>query len=261
MTDTSAPSRVPRYAMRSLAAAGLCIASLFLGPLGWLAAIVGIVLLRRATLPAKTKWTLAAIALVPKILFLGLSATTAPQGLSFEIESVTLTTSSSLWAWSVLLAGLRGVPADIVAIGAARARRAPATGDAAAAPAVGAGPGGDRWGRGPAPWPGRRIPSHRRCRGWTMGAPARRPRHGGDVHAIRCGVDRGDRESPITRADDLHGPCRAGRRSDLLGDDAGIFGARGTADIRHDGGPQAGHSAHRPGTAEAPGRTARPDSR
>src|SRR5512137_2976990 len=105
MTDTPAPSRVPRYYMRSLAAAGLCIGSLFLGPLGWLAAIVGVVLLLRAELPSRAKWTLAAIALLPKILFMGVSVATAPRGLSFEIESVTLTTSSSLWAWTVLLAG------------------------------------------------------------------------------------------------------------------------------------------------------------
>ena len=68
-------------------------------------AIVGVVLLRRAAFPPKAKWMLAALALAPKILFLGVRSMSAPAGLSFTIEPTTLTTSSSLWTWSVLLAG------------------------------------------------------------------------------------------------------------------------------------------------------------
>jgi hypothetical protein len=52
------------------------------------------------------KWTLAAIALAPKILFFGVRLISAPASLSFTIEPTTLTTSSSLWAWTILLAGL-----------------------------------------------------------------------------------------------------------------------------------------------------------
>ncbi len=103
--QTPAPSGVPRYDLRSLAAATLCVASLFFDAMGWLMAIGGIVLLRRASFPARAKWTLAALAMAPKILFLGVRAMSAPPGLSFTIEPTTLTTSSSLWTWSVLVAG------------------------------------------------------------------------------------------------------------------------------------------------------------
>jgi hypothetical protein len=48
---------------------------------------------------------LAALALAPKILFLGVRSMSGPTGLSFTIEPTTLATSSSLWTWSVLLAG------------------------------------------------------------------------------------------------------------------------------------------------------------
>ena len=48
---------------------------------------------------------LAVLALAPKILFLGVRSVSAPQGLSFTIEPTTLSTSSSLWTWSILLAG------------------------------------------------------------------------------------------------------------------------------------------------------------
>jgi hypothetical protein len=91
--------------LRSLAAPSLCVASLFFDAVGWLMAIVGVVLLRRAAFPPRVKWLLAALALAPKVLFLGVRAMSAPPGLSFTIEPTTLTTSSSLWTWSILLAG------------------------------------------------------------------------------------------------------------------------------------------------------------
>jgi hypothetical protein len=47
-SDTPVPSGVPPYDLRSLAAAALCVASLFFDTMGWLMAIVGVVLLRRA---------------------------------------------------------------------------------------------------------------------------------------------------------------------------------------------------------------------
>ena len=48
---------------------------------------------------------LAVLSLAPNILFLGVRGMSAPPGLSFTIEPTTLTTSSSLWTWSILLAG------------------------------------------------------------------------------------------------------------------------------------------------------------
>ena len=156
---------------------------------------------------------------------------------------------------------VRGVPDVPGATRAARARRAPAGRDAAAAPAEGAGPGGDCRGCGPAPRAGRRVPSHRRRGGGPMGAPARRPRHEGDVHARRRGVDRGERESSVARRVELLRACRAERRTDLLGDHG--VGCRRSRNC--------GHSPPRPtsglapcassGAATAPGRTARRDSR
>ncbi len=104
-SETPAPSPVPTYDLRSLAAAALCVASLFFDAMGWLMAIVGVVLLRRAAFPPRVKWPLAVIALAPKMLFLGVRAMSAPPGLSFTIEPTTLITSPSLWTWSVLLAG------------------------------------------------------------------------------------------------------------------------------------------------------------
>jgi hypothetical protein len=103
--ETPVPTRVPKYDLRSLAAASLCAASLFFDATGWLMAVVGVVLLRRAAFPRRVKWMLAVLALAPKILFLGVTSLSAPPGLSFTIEPTTLTTSSSLWTWSVLLAG------------------------------------------------------------------------------------------------------------------------------------------------------------
>ena len=104
-TDTPVPSRVPSYDVRTLAAAALCVASPFFDAMGWLMAIAGVVLLRRAAFPSRVKWMLAAFALAPKILFLAVRSLSASPGLSFTLEPTTLTTSSSLWTWSVLLAG------------------------------------------------------------------------------------------------------------------------------------------------------------
>ena len=94
-----------RYDARSAAAAGLCLMALFFDALGWLLAIVGVVLLRRAVFPPKVKWILAAVALAPKILFLGVRALSPPPALSFTIEPQTLATSSALWSWTILMAG------------------------------------------------------------------------------------------------------------------------------------------------------------
>jgi hypothetical protein len=104
-SQTPAPSRFPAYDLRSVAAAALCAASLFFDTLGWLMALVGVVLLRHAAFSRRVKWMLAALALAPKILFLGVRSMSGPTGLSFTIEPTTLATSSSLWTWSVLLAG------------------------------------------------------------------------------------------------------------------------------------------------------------
>jgi hypothetical protein len=104
-SDTLPSPPASRYDARSLTAAGLCLVSLFFDALGWLLAIIGIFLLRRAAFPRRVKWILGAIALAPKILFLGVRSLSAPVGLSFTIEPRTLATSSSLWVWSILLGG------------------------------------------------------------------------------------------------------------------------------------------------------------
>jgi hypothetical protein len=79
--------------------------ALFFDGLGWPLAIIGIFLLRRAVFQPRVKWILVAVALAPKILFLGVRSLSAPVGLSFTIEPRTLATSPALWSWSVLLAG------------------------------------------------------------------------------------------------------------------------------------------------------------
>jgi hypothetical protein len=89
---------------RSVLAACLCVMALFFDALGWLLATIGVFLLRRAAFPPRVKWILAAIALAPKILFVGVRSLSAPQGLSFTIEPRTLAASPALWSWSVLLA-------------------------------------------------------------------------------------------------------------------------------------------------------------
>ena len=87
-----------------MTAAGLCVMSLFFDGAGWLLALGGIVLLRRAAFSGSTKWLLAATAIAPKILFVGLRSLNTPEGLSFPIEPSNLATSSSLWVWCILLA-------------------------------------------------------------------------------------------------------------------------------------------------------------
>jgi hypothetical protein len=96
--------QAPRLDARSLVAAGLCVLALFFDVLGWVLAIAGILLLRRAAFSRTAKWLLAAIAIAPKILFVGARSLNAQGGLSFPIEPRNLATSSSLWAWCILLA-------------------------------------------------------------------------------------------------------------------------------------------------------------
>ena len=96
--------QTPRLDARSLIAAGLCVLALFFDVLGWILALAGIVLLRRATFSRTVKCLLAAIAFAPKVLFIGVRSLNAPGGLSFPIEPRNLATSSSLWAWSIFLA-------------------------------------------------------------------------------------------------------------------------------------------------------------
>jgi hypothetical protein len=88
---------------RSLTAAALCVLALFFDLLGWVLALAGIVLLRRAVFSRTVKWYLAAIAIGPKILFLGVRSLAATGGLSFPIEPRNLATSPSLWAWCIFL--------------------------------------------------------------------------------------------------------------------------------------------------------------
>src|SRR5574340_1015031 len=105
MQPQAGPSvQATRLDGRSLIAAGLCVGALFFDVLGWVLAIAGIVLLRRAVLSRTVKCLLAAIAIAPKVLFIGVRSLNAPRGLSFPIEPRNLATSSSLWAWCVLLA-------------------------------------------------------------------------------------------------------------------------------------------------------------
>lgn len=104
MESQIAPAvHAPRLDVRTLTAAGLCVLALFFDVLGWILAIVGITLLRRAALSRTAKLLLAALAIAPKVLFIGVRSLNAPEGLSFPIEPRNLATSSSLWAWCVLL--------------------------------------------------------------------------------------------------------------------------------------------------------------
>jgi hypothetical protein len=102
--EQSPPVSPARLDARSLTAASLCVLALFFDFFGWVLAIAGIVLLRRASFNRTVKWYLAAIAIGPKILFLGLRSLATPGGLSFPIEPRNLATSSSLWAWCIFLA-------------------------------------------------------------------------------------------------------------------------------------------------------------
>jgi hypothetical protein len=95
---------MPRIEVRSLIPAGLCALALFSDGLGWVFAIAGVVLLRRAAFSRPIKMLLAAIAVVPKLLFFGVRWLYAPEGVSFPIEPRNLATSPSLWVWSVLMA-------------------------------------------------------------------------------------------------------------------------------------------------------------
>ncbi len=97
------PGFTARPDTRSLTAAALCVLALFFDLLGWALAIAGIVLLRRAVFSRTVKWYLAAIAIGPKILFVGMRSLNAPAGLSFPMEPRNLATSPSLWAWCIFL--------------------------------------------------------------------------------------------------------------------------------------------------------------
>lgn len=102
-TPASAPART--YDTPSLVGGTLCVASLVFEWLGWLIAIAGIVLLPRSGMRTRTKWLLAALALLPRVLFVAAHYYSAPRGVSFDLEPRTLATSFSLWTWSSLLAG------------------------------------------------------------------------------------------------------------------------------------------------------------
>lgn len=105
-TETSPARSALTLDVRSLLPGALCVAAPFFDSIGWLLAIAGIVLLRRAPLRASTKLLLAGVAIVPKVLFVVIRRLTAPRGLSIVFEPSTLATSPSLWAWSGLLVGL-----------------------------------------------------------------------------------------------------------------------------------------------------------
>ena len=102
------PVSQPRLDARSLTAASLCVLALFFDFFGWLLAIAGIFLLRRAAFSRTVKWCLIAIAIGPKILFLGARSLSTPAGLSFPIEPRNLATSPSLWAWCIFLTAFGG---------------------------------------------------------------------------------------------------------------------------------------------------------
>lgn len=104
----SHPVSQARPDARSLTAASLCVLALFFDFFGWILAIAGIILLRRAVFSRTVKWYLAAIAIGPKILFVGVRSLTAPEGLSIPIEPRNLATSSSLWAWCIFLVAFGG---------------------------------------------------------------------------------------------------------------------------------------------------------
>lgn len=80
--------------------------ALFSGGFGWFFAFAGIYMLRRSSFSSSARWVLGAVALGPKLLFMGIRAMNAPSGLSFPIEPTNLATSSTLWAWAGLAIGL-----------------------------------------------------------------------------------------------------------------------------------------------------------
>ena len=97
------PARVSRPDGRSLAATPLRVAALFSEGLGWVLAIGGIVLLRRAAFTRQVKWPLlAAVAITPKILFIGVRSLNAPAGISFPLNPGTWPPRRPWpWAWSI----------------------------------------------------------------------------------------------------------------------------------------------------------------
>jgi hypothetical protein len=105
MTDTSAPRADTKWDAQAIAGGGLCVAALFLDIFGWILAIAGVLVVRRAAIRTRTKWLLGAIALVPKVLFVGIRWWSRPAGVSFTFEPWTLATSSTFWAWTGLLIG------------------------------------------------------------------------------------------------------------------------------------------------------------
>jgi len=104
-TQTIQTEPASRNNGRSLAAAGMCILALFVPGVGWLLGIAGILMLRRSSFNSSTRWVLGAVALGPKLLFVGIRAMNAPAGLSFAIQPSNLATSSALWAWTGLMIG------------------------------------------------------------------------------------------------------------------------------------------------------------
>ncbi len=98
------PVQAPRFDTRSLIAAGLCLLAMFSDVFGWVFAIAGIVMLRRAVFSPGVKWLLGGVALGSKILIIGVRSLNAPKGLSFPIEPRNLITSPSLWTSSLLMA-------------------------------------------------------------------------------------------------------------------------------------------------------------
>jgi hypothetical protein len=118
-TPATAPAAARTYDKISLVAGTLCAASLVFESLGWLIAAAGVGLLFRAGMRTRTKWLLAALALLPRVLFVGIRLYFAPRGLLFDFEPRTLATSFSLWTWSSLL-----VAFGVLAISQSRATTA-----------------------------------------------------------------------------------------------------------------------------------------
>jgi hypothetical protein len=102
-TETSPVRAAPALDARALLPGALCVGAPFVDGIGWLLAVAGLVLLRRAPVRVSTKLLLAAVAVAPKLLFVVIRWTTAPSGLSIVFEPWTLATSASPWAWSSLL--------------------------------------------------------------------------------------------------------------------------------------------------------------
>lgn len=108
-TPTSpTPQPSPKTKPDVVFAAGgtLCVAALFFEWMGWIMAIVGIVLLMRASSGrAATKMLLASVALLPRVGFVAARVIRAPAGLSFTFEPWTFATAWSVWTVASLLIG------------------------------------------------------------------------------------------------------------------------------------------------------------